>query len=100
MRYQAIFADGTLFAIETKRECTVALKVVRPDGGVLMQFCKNRKAAESLASDYTRLYSIPKHDFSKSADDDRKENAEFRANCKICYTLNIEKQKTKTETTK
>jgi len=100
MRYQAIFADGTLFAIETKRECTAALKVVRPDGGVLMQFCKNRKAAESLASDYTRLYSIPKHDFSKSADDDRKENAEFRANCKICYTLNIEKQKTKTETTK
>lgn len=83
MKYQAKFADGEIYKVTTSRKCSVALKVTQPDGKQIVTFSKNKVTALSLANDYTRIYSVPRLDMSKLAEESRRENAEFKAKCII-----------------
>lgn len=79
-KYTATFANGQTIELTTKRTCAVAYRITTPNREIT-GFSVSAKAAQAAMSQL--VASVPKHDQSQAANEQRAKNAAFLSACRI-----------------
>lgn len=82
--YRATFEDGTTAEVKSTRKYNVAWKITAPKG-IRTGFSISAEAAKQQLSNC--VWPVPKQHTSKEAENARRENAAYLAQCKIEIVL-------------